>query len=107
MLGRRSGKTWRSVLAQKLRKARHVVLVSGQPKLSNIYEHAGGAMITPRNGGVLRFEAGGQIVHTRRPVRLARRPFMSDSAAAFAFGSTFITAAEKTFASEFKKRGIA
>jgi hypothetical protein len=106
MLGRRSGTLWRSVLAQKLRRSRHTVLVSGQPKLSNIYEHLGGALIKPRDGGVLKFEIDGKIVFTRKPIQLHRRPFMSDSSSSFPFGSTFETAAEKTFADEFQKRGI-
>lgn len=107
MLGRRSGKLWRSVLAQKLRRQKHVVLVSGQPRLSNIYEHLGGAVIAPRSGGVLRFEANGKIIFTRKPIRLPWRPFMSESSGAFPFGSTFETVAEKTFAVEFKNRGLA
>lgn len=106
MLGRRTGTLWRSVLAQKLRQVQHTVLVSGQPKLSNIYEHAGGALIVPRRGGVLRFEVGGKVVYTRRPIRLRQRPFITASSGTFDFGGAFGIAAEKTFAEEFRKRGI-
>jgi len=106
MLNRQSGKLWKSVLSRRLRNSRHVVLISGQPKLSNIYEHPGGAVIQPKNAKALRFEVGGKVVFTRKPVRLAWRPFMSQSADSFPFGSTFEVVAERTFAKEFEKRGI-
>jgi hypothetical protein len=106
MLGRRSSALWRSVLAQKLRRAKHTVLVSGQPKLSNIYEHMGGATIVPRAGGVLRFEVDGKVVFTRKPIRLPYRPFITESSHAFPFGSTFEQVAERTFEREFADRGI-
>jgi len=106
MLGRRSSKLWRSVLAQKLRRAKHTVLVSGAPRLSNIYEHMGGAVIMPRVGGVLRFETDGRVVFTRKPIRLPYRPFMTESSHAFPFGGTFEQVAERTFEREFADRGI-
>lgn len=106
MLGKRTAKLWRSVLAQKLRRANHTVLVSGQPKLSNIYEHLGGATIVPRSGGVLRFEVDGKIVFTRKPIRLPYRPFITESSHAFPFGGTFVQVAERTFEREFADRGI-
>lgn len=106
LLKRRTGQLWTSVLSQKLRKAKHTVLVSGAPKLSNIYEYPGGVTIAPRAGGVLRFEANGEIVYTRKPIRLAQRPFMSLSSRSFPFAPTFEEVGERTFAREFEKRGI-
>ena len=106
MLRKRSGELVRSVKAQKLRRAKHTVLISGSPKLANIYEHVGGVTITPRHGGALRFEQDGKTIFTRKPIHLAQRPFMTASAKVFPFGSTFEEVAERTFAREFEKRGI-
>jgi len=75
-------------------------------KLSNIYEHPGGYVITPKKKGKLMFVAGNGRVFTNM-VAGRPRPFMSASMASFGWDAAFKSDSEDVIAKELKKAGLA
>lgn len=77
-------------------------------KLANIYEHAGGYTIKPKNKKALRFEspnvAGpGAYVFVRGEIHGRQRPFMSDSVRSFPWSAEFAKTTEEVIVKEMKK----
>jgi len=126
MLGRNSGSLVRSLYVGRSRGKKHVYIVGNKAvrskqdfggvaivrrdaasvKLANIYEHAGGYTIVPKNKKALMFvTSDGQIVFTKRVVGRSR-PFMSASAQAFAWPSAFTKTTDRVVDEECKKIGL-
>ncbi|RPH37789.1 MAG: hypothetical protein EHM91_14600 [Planctomycetota bacterium] len=113
MLRRRTGRLYQSMRVRKMRGKKHSYWISGQPRLSNIYDRTGETVIRPKSGGVLRFMGTthggmGQVwVFTRRPVYLRPRRFITESSAVYPFQPTFGTAAESEIKKEMRRRNLA
>lgn len=130
MLGRRSGKTYRTFAPKKSRRATHQYYVFSA--IANIFEHAGGVDIYPRGAGrtssgvdsrgrhsarwaghvlrganVLFWRDVSGAPHTARHVHLAQRPFITASVGAFSWAGSFDRGTEEVFGKELKKRGLA
>lgn len=118
MLGQRTGELSKSLVAGRKKGAPNklVYLVGAKPlkqkdgtvsaggvKLANIYEHAGGYTIVPKNRKALKFEvSGGTIVFAKKVVGRAR-PFMSQSSKEFDWPGTFAKTEEEVIGKELKK----
>jgi hypothetical protein len=73
--------------------------------LANIYDHAGGVDIAPKDKKVLRFIGNdGTTVFSAR-AHLESKPFMLDASNRFSFDAEFNTATNTIFSKEFQKRG--
>jgi len=126
MLNKNSGNLVRSLYVGRARGARHAYVVgskavkstqdfggvaivrrdSSSIKLANIYEHAGGYTIVPKNKKALMFVTrDGNIVFTKR-VSGQARPFMSKSAGEFAWSSAFDKTTDRIVAEEARKIGL-
>lgn len=106
MLHRVTGRLWQSMKYKKSRNKRHQYIISGQPKLANIYEYPGGTIIEPVKKKWLRWIDAHGIERFSKRVRVIQRPFMSMSAARYNFGSAFDASCTKVIDKELKKRGI-
>jgi hypothetical protein len=110
MLHRRTGKLWKDMRHGKARGKQHDFIISSQPKLANIYGHAGGADIRPKEKKWLRWatEAGGFGLtwHFSKYVHLAERPFMNASAAAYDFGGQFTRSGEAAIEKAIKRDNL-
>lgn len=114
MLGSRTGQTKKRMIVYK-KKGSKATYVIGQKgfstnsqtgtKLSNIYEHAGGYTIVPKNKKALRFEINGQEIIVKK-VQGRQRPFMSQSSNSFNFSRSFDESAAEVIPAEFAKLGI-
>ena len=104
MLGKRTGKTQKSIRVKKARGRPHAYIVL-QPRLANIYEHLGGANIKPETKKSLRFHVGAKTVHAKQ-VQLRRRPFWSSAIATFGFNKATNEAIDKILDRELRKRGF-
>jgi hypothetical protein len=103
----RGGKLWKSLRVRKTRGRQHSYIVLG-PRLSNIYEHPGGAVIKPKKKQSLAWggpPGGKKPIHTME-VHLDRRPFMSSAQNTFNFDQTTNEAISKFMDRELKKRGF-
>jgi len=126
MLGRVSGDLVRSLYVGRAKGRKHVYVVgqkaiksrqdfggvairrsdSSRLKLANIYEHAGGYTIAPKEKKALMFVASdGTIVFTKRVVGRAR-PFMSASARAFNWTQAFARTTDRIVIDESGKIGL-
>jgi len=104
MLGKRTGKTQKDIKVKRIRGRLHAYIVP-QPRLANIYEHHGGAIIKPKTKKSLRFQIGGKEVHAKQ-VQLRRRPFWSMGIATFNFNRSTDEAVSKILDRELRKRGF-
>jgi len=103
----RGGKLWKSLRVRKTRGRQHSYIVLG-PRLSNIYEHPGGAVIKPKRKKSLAWggpRGGKQPIHAQE-VRLARRPFMSAAQKTFNFNQATNEAINKIMDRELRRRGF-
>ena len=111
MLHRRTGELQESVHHGKLRGRKHVFMVSAMPKLANIYEHLGGALIKAKKAKLLRWYGADAIGINFGPrfakqVKLPHRPFWTHGVATFDFDGMFAKLAEKVIAKEIKRQGL-
>lgn len=118
MLGKRSGQLTDSMVVGRPKGygSRLVYLVGGKKKvrkdgsntaaaikLANIYEHAGGYVIEPKNARTLVFTApDGSTVFTKRS-QGRERPFMTASAKAFDWKGAFAKSEEDVIGKELKR----
>lgn len=126
MLGKDSGNLVRSLYVGQARGRRHVYVVaskktkskqdfggvaivrseSASMKLANIYEHAGGYTIVPKNKKCLMFVTkDGNIVFTKK-VTGRQRPFMSASSKAFGWSKAFENTTDRIITEEARKLGL-
>jgi hypothetical protein len=126
MLHKNSGNLVRSLYVGKARGKKHVYIVGSKStrstqdfggvsivrkdaaslKLANIFEHAGGYTIVPKNKKVLMFVTrDGNIVFTRK-VTGQSRPFMTASAKAFGWNKAFENTTSKIITEEARKLGL-
>jgi hypothetical protein len=111
-LEKRSGTLQKSLIVGRKRGEKLVYLVGSKrvhgkgvatAKLSNIYEHAGGYTIEPKDKKALVFQAAdGSYVFTKR-VQGKEKPFMTDSTRSFPWIATFEQATEEVIIKEMKK----
>ena len=118
MLNRGTGQLYKSIFSTKMRNKNFSVIVgSGKVKdkesgditsikLANIYEHAGGYTIMPKNKGFLAFHTSGGWVFTRQGIHGESKPFMSASAASFGWEDAFEDSTDKFIKKECAKLGI-
>jgi hypothetical protein len=106
MLAKLTGQLQKSMRYKKARGKKHEYIISAQPKLANIYEHAGGVNIVPKAKKILFWRDGAGEPHFARSVHLASRPFMTRSSSAFNFAGAFDTAVDRVIDKELKKRGL-
>ncbi len=125
-LASRTGRLKDSMIAYKVRgekaaywvSSRAVQSSNGIAGLANIYGHAGGANIVPKNAKVLAIPASndayvansgfgkayhGEWIFIAR-AHLEAKPFMQDSSSAFGFDSALSSAADMVMAKEIAKR---
>jgi hypothetical protein len=105
MLARRTGELQESVHHGKLRGRRHVFGISAMPKLANIYEHLGGAVIKAKKAAMLRWWDGSRPVFAKQ-VALPYRPFWTHGVASFDFNGGFVKMADKVIAKEIRRQGL-
>jgi hypothetical protein len=126
MLGRVSGNLVRSLYVGPAKGKRHVYVVGQKAtksvqdfggvsivrreavgiKLANIYEHAGGYTIVPKNKKCLMFVTKeGNIVFTKKVTGHAR-PFMTASAKAFNWPTAFEKTTDRIITEEARKLGL-
>jgi len=114
LLGIRTGQTKKRMIVYKKRgsKATYIIGQKGfstnsqtGTKLSNIYEHSGGYIITPKNKKALHFEINGQEIFCKKVVG-KEKPFMSQSSDRFNFARSFDESAAEVVPAEFAKLGI-
>lgn len=92
-LNRRSGKAIKKLRAKKTGKMEYTISEGGG--IANIYEHAGGVFIRPKEKRALYFKAlDGSDVFIRGEVHLKQRPFISDSFHSFNFNTAMEKASE-------------
>ncbi len=111
MLRRRTGELQESVHHGKLRGRKHVFMISAMPKLANIYEHTGGAIIKAKKAKMLRWYGEGAMGFDFGPrfakqVKLPYRPFWTHGVASFDFNGGFVKVADKVLAKEIKRQGL-
>jgi hypothetical protein len=126
MLGKNTGNLVRSLYVGRARGRRHVYIVASKKvkskqdfggvsivrseseslRLANIYEHAGGYTIVPKNKKCLMFVTkDGNIVFTKKVVGQAR-PFMSASSKAFDWSKAFENTTDRIITEEAHKLGL-
>lgn len=122
---------WNRILVYKVKRQKNVYRVGEKGKktdsainvrLANIYEHAGGYTIRPKNGKVLAIPVGadsyvansgfgkafhGDWVFTRKPIEGRQRPFFSRSFESFPWALSTAANADFVFAKELAKEGLA
>jgi hypothetical protein len=116
-LDKRSGDLQKSMVVGRRRGVKFVYLVGSKGikdkktgtvnvssvKLANIYEHAGGYTIEPKNRKALVFTAAdGSLVFTKR-VHGREKPFMTASAKNFNWTTAFQKTEEEVIGKELKK----
>ncbi len=105
MLARRTGETQASVHHGKLRGRKHVFMVSAMPRIGNVFEHLGGAVIKAKKAKMLRWWDGSRPVFAKQ-VALQYRPFWTHGVASFDFNGGFVKMAEKVIPKEIKRQGL-
>lgn len=115
-LGKNTGDLNRSLVAGRAKGKKLVYLVgskgikdkatgivsTGSIKLANIYEHAGGYEIKPKDAKVLVFQTDQGFVFTKK-VRGESRPFMTDSTRRFSWDTAFRITEEEVIGKELKR----
>lgn len=104
---RRNGKLWRSLRVRKTRGRSNSYIVLG-PRLANIFEHPGGATITPKKKQSLAWGGapGARQPHHAKRVHLDPRPFLTTAQNTFNFEQATNEAISKIMDRELKKRGF-
>lgn len=103
MLGRRTKKTYKSVKVKKVRGESAYQVIPYLP-IASIYEHAGGAVIKPKNAKVLRWVNQEGEWRSAHEVRLRERPFVTASFKSFPWGFELDKAANKVIKKELARR---
>lgn len=102
--GRRKGRKFTYLVGSKGIKDKATGSVNfGSVKLANIYEHAGGYTIRPKNKKALCFTAADGSLFFAKVVHGRERPFMSDSSKRFDWTGAFAKTEEEVIGKEIKK----
>jgi hypothetical protein len=114
VLRRITGKLWQNMTVWKSKRAKNTYVIGaravpsgpGFVGLANIYSHAGGANIVPRNAKVLHWKSDSGKDIFRPAAHLDYRPFMKMAADSFPFDATIGSIANQVIMQENAKRGL-